>query len=97
MILEQKKQFMQHFFTRAQAGEIATTAEIHQAFEAGVARKVDESTIYCLLERHGWRKLMPRPRHPQASEEAQHQLKKNFQRRFKRQLKQKEQKTTGRC
>jgi len=26
---------------------------------------VDESTIYRLLHRHGWRKLVPRPRHRQ--------------------------------
>lgn len=86
---------MQPFFTRAQTGELTTIAEIHQAFEAYVAHIVDESTIYRLLDRHGWRKLMPRPRHPQASEEAQEQFKKNLHRRLKRQLKQKEQKIKG--
>jgi transposase len=97
MTFEQEQHFLQPFFTRAQTGEIATIAEIHQEFEACVAHSVDESTIYRLLDRHGWRKLMPRPRHPQASEEAQEQFKKNLQRRLKRQLKQKEQKTPGHC
>jgi transposase len=89
LTLEQEKQFLQPFIDRAQRGEIATTAEIQQAFEASIAHTVDDSTIYHLLDRHGWRKLMPRPRHPQASEEAQEQFKKNLQRRLKRQLKQK--------
>jgi transposase len=96
MTTEQEKHFLQPFFTRAHTGEIATVAEIHQAFEASIAHEVDESTIYRLLDRHGWRKLMPRPRHPQSSEEAQEQFKKTLPRRFKRHLKQKEQKITGR-
>lgn len=94
---EQEQHFLQPFFMRAQTGEIATVVEIHQAFEACVAHPVDESTIYRLLERHGWRKLMPRPRHPQANEEAQEQFKKTLQRRFKRHLRQKEQKIRDHC
>ncbi len=94
MTQEQEKHFLLPFFTRAQLGELATISEIHQALEANLARTVDQSTIYRLLDRHGWRKLMPRPRHPQASEEAQDQFKKTLQRRFKRSLKQKEQKIT---
>ena len=93
MTREQEKQFLQPFIDRAQRGEIATVAEIQQACEACLAHCVDDSTIYHVLERHGWRKLMPRPRHPQASEEAQEQFKKHLQRRLKRQLQQKEQKT----
>lgn len=96
MTREQEKHFLLPFFTRAQTGEIATIADIHQAFEVILAHEVDESTIYRLLDRHGWRKLMPRPRHPQASEEAHDQFKKTLQRRFKRHLKQKEQKITDR-
>ncbi len=94
MTQEQEKHFLLPFFTRAQQGELATISEIQRALEANLARTVDESTIYRLLDRHGWRKLMPRPRHPHASEEAQDQFKKTLQRRFKRHLKQKEQKIT---
>jgi transposase len=97
LTLEQEKQFLQPFIDRAQRGEIATVAEIQQAFEAGIAHRVDDSTIYHLLNRHGWRKLMPRPRHPRASEEAQEQFKKNLQHRLKRQLKQKAQKIRDLC
>ncbi len=83
--LEEEHQFLAPFFARAERGEIATTAEIWQAFEARVGHQVDDSTIYRLLHRHGWRKLMPRPRHPKASKEAQEQFKKTLRRRWKRQ------------
>ena len=58
--------------------------EIWRAFEQRVGHKVDDSTIYRLLGRHGWRKLMPRPRHPQADQQAQEQFKKTLKRRLKR-------------
>ncbi len=70
---------------RAEQGELATTEEIWRAFEARVGHQVDNSTIYRLLSRHGWRKLMPRPRHPKADPQAQEQFKKTLPRRFKRQ------------
>lgn len=86
LTLEEEKAFLAPFFEQAQAGLIATVAEIWQAFEKRVGHHVDNSTIYRLLNRHGWRKLLPRPRHPQADPQAQEQFKKTFPRRWKRQL-----------
>ena len=82
---EEEEQFLAPFFARAEAGEIATVRQIWQAFEAKVGHQVDDSTIYRLLDRHGWRKLMPRSRHPQADPQVQEQFKKTLQRRLKRQ------------
>jgi transposase len=79
----EEKDFLAPFFARAERGEIATVAEIHHALEAQIGREVDDSTIYRLLHRHGWRKLMPRPRHPQATREAQEQFKKTLRPRWK--------------
>lgn len=81
----EEKTFLAPFFAQAESGEIATVAQIQRAFEARVGHEVDDSTIYRLLARHGWRKLMPRPRHPQADLQTQEQFKKNLQRRRKRQ------------
>lgn len=39
------------------------------------------TTVYRLLERHGWRKLMPRPPHPKADPQAQETFKKTIRRR----------------
>jgi transposase len=91
---QEEEHFLAPFFARAESGEIATSAEIQRAFEARVGHEVDDSTIYRLLNRHGWRKLMPRPRHPKASKQAQEQFKKTLQRRLKRQSQRGQQKTS---
>jgi transposase len=95
LTLQEEQHFLAPFFARAQSGEIATTAEIQQAFEARIGHEVDDSTIYRLLNRHGWRKLMPRPKHPQASKEAQEQFKKTLRRRLRRQAQRAQAKTSG--
>jgi transposase len=94
LTVQEEQDFLAPFFARAESGEIATSAEIQQAFEARVGHEVDDSTVYRLLDRHGWRKLMPRPRHPKASKEAQEQFKKTLRRRFKRQSQHARQKTS---
>ena len=76
--LEEEQAFLAPFVARAKLGEIATVAEVQHAFEAQIGQTVDDSTIYRLLHRHGWRKLMPRPRHPQATQEVQEQFKKTL-------------------
>lgn len=83
--IEQEKQFLQPFFERAAKGEIATCAEIHAAYEARIGGPVDESTIYRLLARHGWRKVIPRPKHPKAEKEKQEAFKKTSPRSLSRQ------------
>lgn len=83
MSLEQERSFLQPFFARAAQGEIATAEEMKLAFEAEVKHAVHISSIYRLLDRHGWRKLVPRPRHPKANPEEQAAFKKTLRRRFK--------------
>lgn len=95
LTVEQERQLLAPFFARAQRGEIATAGEIKHAFEAQVGHEVDESTIYRLLNRHGWRKLVPRPVHPKASKEEQEQFKKTLRRRLKRRLQHAHQKTVA--
>jgi transposase len=84
MSLDQERTFLQPFFARAARGEIATGEEIQRAFEAQVKHEVNITSIYRLLDRHGWRKLVPRPRHPKADPEEQAAFKKTLRRRFKR-------------
>ena len=86
LTVEQERQFLAPFFARAETGEIATAGEIKHALEAQVGQEVDESTIYRLLNRHGWRKLVPRPVHPKANKEEQEQFKKTLRRRLRRRL-----------
>src|SRR5947209_1596213 len=55
LTLEQERAFLQPFLARSAQGERATVAEIHHAFEERVGHLVDDSSIYRLLNRHGWR------------------------------------------
>ncbi len=66
LTVTEEQAFLAPFFARAARGEIATSTEILHALEAHVGHAVHQSTVYRLLERHGWRKLVPRPTHPQA-------------------------------
>ncbi len=58
-------------------GKVLTVADIRQVFEEELGEKTVTSYIYRLLKRHGWRKIMPRAKHPKAaSEEEQNSSKK---------------------
>jgi transposase len=78
LTLEQERAFLQPFFARAKLGEIATVEQIQRAFESEVKHVVHVSTIYRLLHRHGWRKLVPRPQHPKADPQKQAAFLKDF-------------------
>jgi len=68
--------FLAPFLERAAQGDIVTVKLIHLAFEQHIGHTVDDSTIYRLLQRHQWRKVMPRSSHPDADPEAQATFKK---------------------
>jgi transposase len=74
--LEEEKEFLAPFFAQAEGGEIATVRRIWHAYAQHVGHEVDDRTMYRLLHRHGWRKVMPRPRHPKSDPETQEQFKK---------------------
>jgi len=84
---EEEEQFLAPFFAQAELGELTTTREIHRAYEERVGNPVHETTIYRLLDRHNWRKLLPQSIHPKADKEAQEDFKKNFQHPFKKRYK----------
>ena len=78
LTLEEEQDFLAPFFAQAERGEIATVGQIWQAFEQRVGHPVDDSTVYRLLDRHGWRKVMPRPKHPKSDPHTQEAFKKTF-------------------
>ena len=81
---QQERELLTPFFARATEGQIATAGEIQRAYEQRVGHPVHQSTVYRLLERHGWRKLLPRPRHPQADPEEQERFKNTLRARWRR-------------
>jgi len=73
---EQERALLDPFIQRAEAGGMLTVTEIQGAYEARTGRQVAPSTVYRLLDRHGWRKVVPRPRHPKSNDAAQAAFKK---------------------
>ena len=69
---------MEGFITQAQQGFIATASQIKEKYEEQIGRKVHKTTIYRLLERNGWRKIVPLPHHPQKDRQAQEDFKKTL-------------------
>jgi len=74
--VEQERELLAPFVARAQAGGVLNVAEIQRAYVEHTGRRVAPSTVYRLLDRHGWRKVTPRPRHPKADVAAQAAFKK---------------------
>ncbi len=75
--LEQEAEFLKPFFERAATGRIATASEIHKALEKRLGCSTHITSVYRLLKRHRWRKVVPRPIHAEARMEQQEEFKKN--------------------
>ncbi len=68
---EEESEFLKAFEEKAQKGQIVTAKEIEKAYIEKVGHSIGSGQIYYVLKRHGFRKIMPRSRHPKkASEEA---------------------------
>ena len=57
------------FEKAAEAGQVVTVKEIKAAFDKVRGKDTGRGYIYMLLKRHGWRKVMPRSKHPKAASE----------------------------
>ena len=75
---EEEKKLLNQFFGKAKDGGILVVSEIKLAYERQIGHKVPKSTVYRMLSRNGWRKIVPYHRHPQADLEKQKEFKKNF-------------------
>lgn len=68
---EEEAEFLAEFAEQAKAGKIIDPKELKAAYIAKVGHSIGGNQIYLLLARHGWRKVMPRSKHPKkASDEA---------------------------
>ena len=71
MTLTEKKGLLARFAKAAGAGEMLNIHDLKAAYEKAIRHETSNSTVYNLLARHGWRKLMPRPFHPKRDLAAQ--------------------------
>ena len=71
--IAEEEALLEPFKEAASAGQIVEVSEIKRAYEEAIGRSLENNhgQIYHVLHRHGWRKVMPRSKHPKkASEEA---------------------------
>jgi transposase len=76
MTLTEEAALLAGFAKAAGAGEMLNIHDLKTAYEKAIGHRTSNSTVYSLLARHGWRKLMPRPFHPDRDVEAQNAFKK---------------------
>jgi transposase len=75
--VEEENSLLKPFFKRADQGKLLIVAEVHTAYEKKVGHTVPASTVYRMLSRHNWRKVVPRSKHPKSKPEEQEAYKKN--------------------
>ncbi len=71
MSQEDEAAFVEAYRKQAEEGKVIEVKEIRDAYEKVVGHRIGKGQIYRVLRRQGWRKVMPRSKHPKkASEEA---------------------------
>ena len=76
MTFTEEKACWRVFANAAGAGEMLNIHDLKAAYEKAIRHETSNRTIYNLLARRGWRKLMPRPFHPKRDIAAQNAFKK---------------------
>ena len=79
LTLAQEEAFIAPFIDIAKAGHVLEVSKIHRSLEEIIAKPLHVQITYNLLHRHGWRKIAPRPHHPQANTAEQEAFKKTGQ------------------
>ena len=70
MSIEKESKLLEPFRKKAEAGQMVEVSEMEAAYRKAAGHSIGTAQIYYVLRRQGWRKVMPRSRHPKkASEE----------------------------
>lgn len=76
--LEKEAEILDEVLAQAAVGGIVIVPPLKPLVEAKLGKSMALSTLYQMLARHGWRKLVPDKSHPQSDPLAQEAWKKNF-------------------
>lgn len=69
MTYEEEEEFLALFKEREEKGQLVETSEIKAAYIERIGHNIGRGQIYRVLHRHGWRKVIPRSRHPKKADE----------------------------
>jgi len=68
----EEKEFLAGFEEAAKSGQVTTINEMAEAYDKLTGKKHESnSTVYYLLNKHGWRKITPQTVHPGKASEAE--------------------------
>ena len=67
MSYEEEQEVLDQCRREAEDGTILTVQEVRKKLEERLGREANSSYAYDVLKRHGWRKVMPRSKHPKAA------------------------------
>lgn len=70
MKLEEESKFLEQYQSASLSGSIVTISLIHKDLTKFFLRKLHKSGVYKMLKRNSWRKIMPRPQHPDHNQKA---------------------------
>lgn len=76
--VEEEQTVLSPLLEKSQAGHIGTVGVIKTALESRIGHPIATSTVYRMLARRQWRKVVPRPRNPRSSKADQEAFKKTF-------------------
>lgn len=62
---------------RAEEGTVLTIADIEAVFREKIGDTFSRMYVYRVLKRHGWRKILPRSKHPKAASKEEQGASKN--------------------
>lgn len=68
MSFEEEVAFLEQFIDDADGGQITDVSAIKAAYDEKVGHKIGHGQIYYVLRRHGWKKKMPRSKHPKSAD-----------------------------
>lgn len=63
MSIAEEEAFLATYKELASLGQIIEVSVIKKAYEEKVGHRIGRGQIYRVLQRHGWRKIMPRSKH----------------------------------
>lgn len=64
MSFEEESEILEQFKQKAEKGQMLDIREIEKAYQERVDHRIGHGQIYCVLNRHGWHKIMSRSQHP---------------------------------
>lgn len=62
--IEEEDEILAEFEEKANKGQIISIQQIKAAFDKKIGKDTGRGYIYMVLKRKGWRKVMPRSKHP---------------------------------